>query len=132
MSGDTPTLEVRTPIGRALMMQALSVVLIMGTFVLPVFTLQAGFIWFLVLSGLWIVAFLQMMVVRGVLQKEGWGVSTALVASIITLLLSLIAGAYWLTSIIDLLNGVYFVAVAIVNLVAIISLREARMSTQAD
>ena len=46
MSEDTPTLDTKTPIGRALMMQALSAILIMGTIVLPVLTLEAGFIWF--------------------------------------------------------------------------------------
>jgi hypothetical protein len=129
MSGDTPTFESKTPLGRALMMQALSSIMIMGTIVLPVLTLEAGFTWFLVLSGLWIVAFLQMMVIRGVLQKEGWGTSTAMAVSNITLLLSLIAGIYWLTTVVDLLNGIYFIAVGIVNLVAVFSLREVRKSS---
>jgi hypothetical protein len=124
MSGDNPTFESKTPIGRALMMQALSTIMIMGTIMLPVLTLDAGFIWFLVLSGLWIVAFVQMLVIRGVLQKEGWGTSTAMAVSNIALLLSTIAAIYWLTAIVDLLNGVYFIAVAIVNLLAVFFLRE--------
>ena len=126
MSEDTPRLDSKTQIGRALLMQALSAILIMGTIVLPVLTIQAGFMWFFVLSGLWILAFLQMMVVRGVLQKESWGMSAANMTSNLAVLLSLVAGVYWLTSVFDLLNGVYFIAVAIINLIAVFSLREAK------
>ncbi|MFW9770436.1 MAG: hypothetical protein ACFFF9_03820 [Candidatus Thorarchaeota archaeon] len=126
MSNETPTFEIRTPLGRALLAQALSAILIMGTIVLPVLILETGYMWFIVWGGLWIVAFLQMLVIRGVLQKESWGVSAALSVSIITLLLSLVAGIFWFTAIVDLLNGVYFIALAIVNLVAVVSLREVR------
>ncbi|MFW9816103.1 MAG: hypothetical protein ACFFEW_09260 [Candidatus Thorarchaeota archaeon] len=129
MSNETPTFEIRTPLGRALLAQALSAILIMGTIVLPVLILETGYMWFIVWGGLWIVAFLQMLVIRGVLQKESWGVSAALSVSIITLLLSLVAGIFWFTAIVDLLNGVYFIALAIVNLVAVVSLREVRKTT---
>ena len=115
MSEDTPTFEVRTPIGRTLLLQALSAILIMGSIVMPVLTLEIGFIWFVVLSGLWVIAFIQMIIVRAILQKEEWGVSAALVVSLIALVLSVIAGVSWLFPLIDILNGVYFTIIGIVN-----------------
>ena len=115
MSEETPSLEVRSPIGRALLLQVISVLLIMGTSILPVLTLHIGFLWFVILSSLWVIAFIQMLVVRAVLQKEDWGVSAALLVAIIALLLSVIAGVSWIIPLVDILNGIYFIVIGIVN-----------------
>ncbi|MHA2144008.1 MAG: hypothetical protein ACXAB0_01050 [Candidatus Thorarchaeota archaeon] len=120
------SIEVSSPVGRAALLQVLSAILIMGTIAMPVVTLHVGFMWFLVLGGLWIIAFLQMLVVRGVLQKEGWGVSAALVVSIIALLLSVMAGFSWFSYLFDIFTGAYFIVIGIVNMIAAFFLGEVR------
>ncbi len=115
MSTETRALDVRSPIGRALLLQVISVLLIMGTIALPVLTLQIGAIWFVILSGLWVIAFIQMLIVRSILQKENWGVSTALFVSVIALVLAVIAGISWVIPLVDILNGVYFFVIGSVN-----------------
>ena len=123
------SLEVRSPVGRAMLMQVLSAILIMVTVVMPVLTLDAGFMWFLILSGLWIIAFMQMLIVRGVLQKEGWGVSGALAVSLIALLLSVMGGLSWVIYVVDVLMGSYFFVIGVVNAIAVIFLMQVRKTT---
>ena len=123
------SLEVRSPVGRAMLMQVLSAILIMVTVVMPVLTLDAGFMWFLILSGLWIIAFMQMLIVRGVLQKEGWGVSGALAVSIIALLLAVMGGLSWVIYVVDVLMGSYFFVIGVVNAIAVIFLMQVRKTT---
>ncbi len=115
MSNETRALDVSSPIGRALLLQVISVLLIMGTIVLPVLTLQIGAIWFVILSGLWVIAFIQMLIVRAILQKENWGVSTALIVSVIAMLLAVIAGVSWVIPLVDILNGIYFFVIGSIN-----------------
>jgi hypothetical protein len=51
------------------------------------------------------------------------------VVSIIALLLSVIAGVSWLTIVVDLLNGAYFIAIGIVNAIAAFYLGVVRRTT---
>ncbi len=123
------SLEVRSPIGRAIYLQVVSALMIFGSLALPVSTMHVGQVIYLIVIGIQVVGFAQVLVTRGLLQKEDWGVSTAFFLSLLTLLLSFLSGFFDILVRIELVNGFYFIIIGIVNTILFVLLAKIRKAS---
>ena len=103
--------------------------MIFGSLALPVNTMHVGQSIFLIVIGIQVIGFAQMLITRAILQKEDFGVSAAFYFSILTLLISFLAGFFYVLVRIDFLNGSYFIIVGIVNTILFVLLAKIRKST---
>jgi hypothetical protein len=120
------SLEARSPIGRAIMLQVLSAIMIIGSIAAAPPTIHFSGIFSVVFVQIVVIVIgvFQMLITRAVLQKEHWGISAALISSLLALLFSVTVGTYWI--IYQGLLGPYFIIVGIVNTILAVLLAEIR------
>lgn len=122
------SLEVKSHLGRATYLQVLSALMIFGSLALPLNTMYGGQSIFLIVIGIQVIGFAQMLITRAILQKEDYGVSAAFYFSFLTLLFSFMAGFFYLLVLLEFLNGYYFILIGIVNTILLVLLGKIRMS----
>ncbi|MFW9964931.1 MAG: hypothetical protein ACFFCX_15280 [Candidatus Sifarchaeia archaeon] len=123
---ERPSIEASSLVGRALLLQAFSAILIIGSLLIFVTGIIVNISGVAVMSVLYMIGFVQMLVTRYVMQGEAGGITVAFVVAIIAFLVSLIVGFYWIIQTTFPLIGIFYIIVGMVNTILIGLLQEVR------
>jgi len=126
---DRPSIEANSIVGRALMTQTISAILIIGSLLIFVTDISVNLTGMAVMSVLYVMGFVQMLVTRYMMQGEEGGVTVAFIVAVISFLVSLIVGFYWILRTLYPLIGIFYLIVGMVNTILIVLLREVRKGT---
>ena len=127
MSETVPlSIEVKSLIGRALMLQILSAIMIIGSLVVFVGGISVSFEWLLVMSVLYVIGFVQLLITRYVMQKEEGSITAAIVVTLSAIAFSIIVGFFWIIQSMYIGFGLYFIIVGMVNAILAVLLLESR------
>jgi hypothetical protein len=127
MSETVPlSIEVKSLIGRALMLQILSAIMIIGSLVVFVGGISVSFEWLLVMSVLYVIGFVQLLITRYVMQKEEGSITAAIVVTLSAIAFSIIVGFFWIIQSMYIGLGLYFIIVGMVNAILAVLLLESR------
>ncbi len=127
MSETVPlSIELKSLIGRALMLQILSAIMIIGSLVVFVGGISVSFEWLLVMSVLYVIGFVQLLITRYVMQKEEGSITAAIVVTLSAIAFSIIVGFFWIIQSMYIGLGLYFIIVGMVNAILAVLLLESR------
>ena len=89
-----PSIDVGTNLGKAIMVQVVSAILIIGgtLFIGPPGT---DLLWLTIVGILYAIGFMQMLLTRYLLQREKNGILVAIIISLLAMVFSVIAATIW-------------------------------------
>ncbi|MGY5872054.1 MAG: hypothetical protein RTV72_07425 [Candidatus Thorarchaeota archaeon] len=116
-------LNSQSPLGRAMMFQALSAVLIIGGVYILFGAITTLNLWVLFIGSFYAIGFVQIFLVRYVLQKQLHGVKGSIGVAITTVVFSLFCFFNWLLQPLQEWKTIYFFTIATINFVILLKLK---------
>ena len=112
---DVLPLNSKSLLGRAMMLQTLSGIMIVGSLAVRIPPIDEEWIGLSLVGGLIVIGLSQILSMRAVLQKDSWGISASNTLSILAVLFSLVVGFFWIIQYTEILLGLYFIVVGMLN-----------------
>lgn len=117
-------IDSRSPVGKAMILQSLSVVPLLATYTIPIHVVESHILGIIFRGSLIALAVFQGLAVRAVLQREDYGLGISLGISILALLVSIAAGFYAIIVYSNHFLGIYLIIVGMVNTMLLTLLSE--------